>query len=122
MDLAPRRLEAWLKKVAKDRLTLACETHAGRLGALYNRVSIGDMKSRWGSCSSRGTLRFNWRLVLAPEAVLDYVAAHEVAHLLEMNHSDRFWAHVEKCRPDYAGQRKWLRVHGGALFAIKFQS
>lgn len=118
-DLAPKRLEAWLKREAKDQLTVACEAHAATLGALYNRISIGDMKSRWGSCSSRGTLRFNWRLILAPVDVLDYVAAHEVAHLLEMNHSDRFWACVARCKPDYGVQRQWLKKQGGRLFSVR---
>lgn len=119
-EMAPKRLLNWLKAEAKSRLEVACQTHAGTLGVDYSRISIGDMKSRWGSCSNRGTLRFNWRLVMAPEAVLDYVAAHEVAHLLEMNHSDRFWEHVARCDSAYQDNRRWLKRNGGTLFAVKF--
>jgi hypothetical protein len=118
-DLAPGRLLKWFKASAKEALTDASEAYADLLDVRFNRVSIGDMKSRWGSCSSRGTLRYNWRLVLAPHDVLRYVAAHEVAHLLEMNHSDRFWAHVARCEPDYQTHRRWLKRHGSDLFAVK---
>lgn len=118
-DLAPGRLLKWFKAEAKACLTDASEAYADILGVRFNRVSIGDMKSRWGSCSSRGTLRYNWRLMLAPEAVMKYVAAHEVAHLLEMNHSDRFWAHVARCEPDFQAHRRWLKRHGSDLFSVK---
>lgn len=118
-DHAARRLNNWLRAEAKTRMIAASATYAEILGARYVRVSIGDMRSRWGSCSSRGTLRFNWRLLMAPPDVLHYVAAHEVAHLLEMNHSDRFWAHVERCIPDFEVHRRWLKKHGAALFAVK---
>ena len=119
-DLAPKRLENWLRREAKTILNERAADHAGTLGVRYNRVSIGDMKSRWGSCSSRGTLRFSWRLLMAPYAVMDYVAAHEVAHLLEMNHSDRFWAHVARCVPDHKERRRWLKTEGNALFQLQF--
>ncbi|MCJ9428241.1 M48 family metallopeptidase [Kordiimonas marina] len=120
-DMAPSRLEKWLKAEARIQLNARAQYHAGALDVVFARVSIGDMRSRWGSCSSRGTLRFNWRLIMAPDAVLDYVAAHEVAHLLEMNHSDRFWAHVERCVPDYRAHRRWLRSDVGAgLMSVSF--
>lgn len=118
-DHAPRRLLVWLKAEARKRVAAASERHATALGVQFNRIGIGDMKSRWGSCSSRGTLKFNWRLVMAPAEVLDYVAAHEVAHLLEMNHSDRFWAHVERCVQGYERHRRWLKHNGQGLFAVK---
>ena len=118
-DHAPRRLQSWLKAAARERVGNASERHAAALGVQFNRIGIGDMKSRWGSCSSRSTLKFNWRLVMAPAEVLDYVAAHEVAHLLEMNHSDRFWAHVGRCVPGYEQHRRWLKQHGQGLFAVK---
>lgn len=118
-DLAAGRLNKWFRAEAKASLTEASEAYAELLGVRFNRVSIGDMKSRWGSCSSRGTLRYNWRLMLAPEAVMKYVAAHEVAHLLEMNHSDRFWGHVARCEPDFQQHRCWLKRHGSDLFAVK---
>lgn len=119
-DMAPRRLENWLRREAKLLLGERAAVHAETLDVRYNRVSIGDMKSRWGSCSSRGTLRFSWRLLMAPYAVMDYVAAHEVAHLLEMNHSDRFWAEVARCVPDHKPLRRWLKTEGNALFKLHF--
>lgn len=120
IDMAAGRLEKWFRQQAKDKLEIACRRYAEQLDVAYNRISIGDMKSRWGSCSSSGTLRFNWRLVLAPSQVLDYVAAHEVSHLLEMNHSERFWGHVAHCMPDFDIQRKWLKNEGSALFSYQF--
>ncbi len=120
VDMAPARLEKWLREQARERLNECCDIYASQLGVAYNRISIGDMKSRWGSCSSSGTLRFNWRLIMAPFEVLDYVAAHEVAHLREMNHSVRFWQHVAACRSDYNIQRKWLKNEGTKLFQIQF--
>ncbi|MBL4836384.1 MAG: M48 family metallopeptidase [Kordiimonadaceae bacterium] len=121
-DMAGKRLETWLRAQAKELLTERAALHAEKLGTKFKRVSIGDMKSRWGSCSSTGTLRFSWRLVLAPFEVLDYVAAHEVAHLLEMNHSDRFWAQVAICIPDHKARRRWLKTEGNALFKIRFNT
>lgn len=119
-DLASARLEKWLRAEAKKVLTERASFHAEKLGVNFNRISIGDMKSRWGSCSTSGTIRFSWRLILAPFEVLDYVAAHEVAHILEMNHSEAFWAHVARCIPDHKVRRKWLKTEGNALFKIRF--
>ncbi|WP_417450358.1 M48 family metallopeptidase [Kordiimonas sp.] len=120
-DLAATRLLGWLKKEARHHLTASADRHAQTLGVSYSRIGIGDMKSRWGSCSSARTLKFNWRLIMAPEDVLDYVAAHEVAHLLEMNHSPRFWAHVLTCCPEFDRQRKWLKsASGQSLMKVRF--
>jgi predicted metal-dependent hydrolase len=121
-DMAPKRLENWFRREAKKLLEERAADHAAGLGLSYNRVSIGDMKSRWGSCSSSGTLRFSWRLLMAPFDVLDYVAAHEVAHLAEMNHSDRFWAQVARRIPDHKSRRAWLRSDGSDLFRIRFSA
>lgn len=120
VDMAAIRLENWFKKQAKLVLSERASHYADKLGVSYKRISIGDMKSRWGSCSESGTLRFNWRLVMAPFEVLDYVAAHEVAHLREMNHSERFWAHVAHCVPDHKVWRRWLKKEGNNLFHISF--
>lgn len=120
-DMAVKRLEAWLRKEATLLLSERAHVHAAALGFSFNKVSIGDMKSRWGSCSSSGTLRFSWRLLMAPFEVLDYVAAHEVAHLGEMNHSDRFWALVAKCVPEHKERRAWLKNQGNALFKVRFE-
>lgn len=113
-DLAPRAL-AWLREAARADLAERAHAHAATLGARVARLSIRDTRSRWGSCSSTGALSFSWRLILAPSAVLDYVAAHEAAHLLEMNHSQRFWAHVARLRPDWRAQRAWLHRNGADL-------
>ena len=108
----------YLKKAARDDLTQAVTIHAERLGVTPARISIKDTRSRWGSCSARGNLSFSWRLILADPFVLDYVAAHEVAHLLEMNHSPAFWAQVERTYPDWKPARNWLRANGDRLHAI----
>lgn len=81
----------------------------------YQRITIRDQKTRWGSCSSNGSLNFNWRLIMAPEPVLDYVVIHELAHRREMNHSPRFWQHVAAVMPDYQVHRNWLRQYGACL-------
>ena len=84
-------------------------------GGSYERITIRDQKTRWGSCSAKGTLSFNWRLMLAPPAVLDYVVVHELCHLTHMDHSAAFWALVEQVCPDYRTHRKWLKEHGQEL-------
>lgn len=84
-------------------------------GGIYQRITIRDQKTRWGSCSARGTLSFNWRLMLAPPAVLDYVVVHELCHLTYMNHSPAFWQAVANVCPDYRTHRKWLKDHGHEL-------
>ena len=90
---------------------------AGRLGVRYGRITIRNQKTKWGSCSGKGNLNFNCLLALAPAEVLDYVVAHEICHLKEMNHSPRFWALVEGLIPDYKARRQWLKDHGSALIA-----
>ena len=121
-DQAGRRLERWLRQEAKSRLTDISQHYADKLGVNYNRLSVGDMKSRWGSCSSQGGLRYNWRLIMAPAKVLEYVAVHEVCHLLEMNHSNRFWHHVQSSMPDYETHRKWLKTSGQDLMLVKLSN
>jgi hypothetical protein len=114
-DTLAARVTRYLKKQARADLTRAVERHCATLGAEYKSISVKDTRSRWGSCTADGTLAFSWRLILAPPDVLDYVAAHECAHLLEMNHSPRFWNHVARCCPDWMRQRAWLRTHGALL-------
>ena len=123
--LVPGRPEAVQTKIigflrASARLDLSARVavHARTLDVQPNGIAIKDTRTRWGSCSSAGNLNFSWRLICAPADVLDYVAAHEVAHLLEMNHSSRFWAHVERCTPEHKAARKWLNAHGRQLHAI----
>ena len=84
-------------------------------GGTYNRITIRDQKTRWGSCSAKGTLSFNWRLMLAPPAILDYVVVHELCHLTHMDHSPAFWQAVGEVYPDYCAARKWLKDHGQEL-------
>jgi predicted metal-dependent hydrolase len=107
----PRRIIDHLKALARREFTARARALAARLGKSVTRVGVRDPKSRWGSCSSTGTLSFSWRLVFAPEAVVDYVVAHEVAHLVEMNHSPRFWRVVASLVPDSAAPRAWLKRH-----------
>ncbi|KAA5603483.1 M48 family metallopeptidase [Roseospira marina] len=112
----PRRVQDWLKARARTVLTERVAAHAARLGVTPGRITLRDTRSRWGSCAPSGALNFSWRLVMAPEWVLDYVAAHEVAHLRELNHSPAFWAHVETLVPGAREPaRAWLREHGTAL-------
>jgi len=111
-----------LKSMAREALLARCDHHAARLGHRFGRVTLRDTRSRWGSCSSRGDLMFSWRLIMAPPDVLDYVAAHEVAHLKEMNHSPAFWAVCERLCPGYEAPRGWLKAQGAALQAWRFDS
>jgi predicted metal-dependent hydrolase len=114
------RVRALLGALARERLTRAVHRHTAALGCTAARLTLRDPRSRWGSCSSKGDLMFSWRLIMAPPAVLDYVAAHEVAHLVEMNHSAAFWRVCARLRPDYAEQRDWLKRHGAGLLAWRF--
>lgn len=118
VDRIEARLLDWLRATARQDLTTRVATHATALGLSAPPISLRDTRSRWGSCSTRGRLNFSWRLVCAPPDVLDYVAAHEVAHLLEMNHSPRFWALVDKLVDHAPDSRAWLRRHGPALLSI----
>lgn len=114
------QVAAWLKLRARDALLPAVERHAAVLGRPFQAVQLRDTSSRWGSCTSRGSLNFSWRLAMAPPAILDYVAAHEVAHLAEMNHSAKFWAVVAKLMPDYERRRHWLKTEGRGLHRYRF--
>ena len=114
------RLKAWLRTLARERLVAACDLYAGGLGRSYARITLRDTRSRWGSCSAEGALMFSWRLILARPEVLRYVAAHEVAHLAEMNHSAAFWGNVQHLYGDYAAARQWLRENGAALHRYRF--
>ncbi|MBW6419002.1 M48 family metallopeptidase [Celeribacter sp. PS-C1] len=115
-------VKAFLKLEAQMRLREASDRYAALLGTDYGRITLRDPRSRWGSCTSAGNLMYSWRLVMAPVEVLDYVAAHEVAHRLEMNHSDRFWAHVARVCPDHAAHRRWLHTEGEKLHAWRFET
>ena len=114
------RVGAFVKVLARDRLAAACDRHAARLGRSYTRLTLRDTRSRWGSCAHDGALMFSWRLIMAPPPVLDYVAAHEVAHLVQMNHSPAFWAVVDRLFPRWQVQRGWLHSEGQALHGFVF--
>jgi predicted metal-dependent hydrolase len=116
LEFFSRRVGDFLKAEAKRRILARAEAMTAQLDLDFKSVRVGDPKSRWGSCNSRGTLAFSWRLVLTPDPVLTYVVAHEVAHLKEMNHSPRFWAWVKSLTPDYEKQRRWLKTNGAALY------
>ncbi|NVK34196.1 MAG: M48 family metallopeptidase [Rhodobacteraceae bacterium] len=111
----PRKVVNWLKSEAKRDLVAATQKHAPSIGKKVAGLSVRDTKSRWGSCAHNGRLSFSWRLILAPPDILDYVAAHEVAHLQEMNHSERFWRVCEKLAPQTPQARKWLKDNGARL-------
>lgn len=115
-----KRVAAFMKLRARDALADASDRYAAALGRPYNRISLRDTRSRWGSCSSAGDLMYSWRLIMAPRSVLEYVAAHEVAHLQHMDHSDRFWGVVNDLFPNHKACRKWLRDNGGALHRVRF--
>lgn len=114
------RVAAWLKVLARDRLAQASTHYAGLLGRHYTRLSLRDTRSRWGSCSAAGVLMYSWRLIMAPSSVLDYVAAHEAAHLVEMNHSEAYWAVVSRIYPAWQRERAWLHTHGQSLHRLRF--
>ncbi|MEL7471390.1 MAG: SprT family zinc-dependent metalloprotease [Pseudomonadota bacterium] len=115
------RVAAWLKLRARDRLQPAARSYARKLSKRINSISLRDTTSRWGSCSSARNLSFSWRLAMAPVEIQDYVAAHEAAHLVEMNHSPRYWSVLEGLMPDYARHRAWLKREGRALHAYRFE-
>lgn len=117
-----RHLEAWLKQQARAELSRASDRYARMLGRSYTRLTLRDTRSRWGSCSSQGALMYSWRLILAPRFVLEYVAAHEVAHLKEMNHSARFWAVVHDLYGPHDEARAWLRNEGPKLHRLRFDA
>jgi len=119
---AGARVQAWLRVLARDRLAAACDRYAAALGRPYTRLTLRDTRSRWGSCAHDGALMFSWRLIMAPPAVLDYVAAHEVAHLAEMNHSPAFWAVVERLHPGWKMRRNWLHTQGQSLHSYRFST
>ena len=114
------RIVRFLRLEAKADICEAVDKHAARLGAQPGKITIRDTRSRWGSCSSAGALMYSWRLILAPREILEYVAAHEVAHLREMNHSADFWALVHDLYGESAAARLWLREQGAELHRYRF--
>jgi len=115
LDHAPRRFLDWLRSEVRRDIAASVAKHAKMLGCTPKRLAVRDQATRWGSCSTSGTLSFSWRLIFAPPFVLDYVAAHEVAHMREMNHGPRFWRLVRDAVPGAQNARLWLKIHGAEL-------
>lgn len=111
----PRRVADFLRREAQRRLRDAVQAHAGRIDVTIRRISVRDTTSRWGSCSVSGALSFSWRLILAPHFVLDYLAAHEVAHRVHLDHSPKFWALTRSLAPATDRAEAWLKAHGAEL-------
>lgn len=115
-----RRIADYLKKLAKTDIHALVMVHSSRIGKAANSVRFKDTTSRWGSCTSKGDLSFSWRIMMAPGTVINYLVAHEVAHLIEMNHGPDFWALCTRLCPDTPTARAWLKKNGSALHAISF--
>ncbi len=119
-DKLPAKLRAYFKTMARDRMVAVSVHYAGLLGKPIGRITMRDTRSRWGSCTSQGNLMYSWRLIMAPRSVQAYVAAHEVCHLVEMNHSNAYWKLVAGIFPDYKTQRNWLKKNGAILHRYRF--
>lgn len=111
----PRRVQDFLRREATRDLAEAVQRHASALGVQARSITLRDQRTRWGSCTSAGRLNFSWRLIMAPPSVLDYLAAHEVCHLREMNHSERFWSLVYRLCPGTDEAEAWLKANGASL-------
>ncbi|MGV6839654.1 MAG: M48 family metallopeptidase [Planktomarina sp.] len=120
-DQIPARIKSHLRQMARLALVRATDDYAKALGVSVGRVAIKDTRSRWGSCSSAGNINYSWRLIMAPPEVLNYVAAHEVCHRLEMNHSAAFWAHVKRLYPNHKTAQEWLKSEGPNLHSFRFE-
>lgn len=119
-DHIGRRISTFLKKEARSDMEILARRHAAAIRKPVASITMKDTKSRWGSCSWDGNLSFSWRIVMAPPSVIDYLAAHEVAHLREMNHGPKFWALCHELCPGTEAAQKWLKLHGSQLHAIDF--
>jgi len=109
------RIATHLKKIARAGLADIASDKADQIGKTISNVSVRDTKSRWGSCSSDGSISFSWRLIFAPYCAIDYVVAHEVAHMIHMDHSKQFWELCEKLSCDYSAGKRWMKKHGNEL-------
>ena len=110
-ELIPKMLEQWYRHQARKVLRELTDYYARIMKLKVNQIAIKDQKTRWGSCSSKQNLNFNYRLVMAPQPVIEYVVIHELCHMIHMNHSKEFWKEVEKFQPEYKQYRKWLKDH-----------
>lgn len=110
-----RQLTRWYREKATESLDVKTDTFSAHLGVQPNHVEVKYFKSRWGSCSRDGTIKYNWRVIMAPHHVIDYLVVHELAHLVHHNHSPEYWKVVESCLPDYRESRRWLKEYGATL-------
>jgi predicted metal-dependent hydrolase len=113
--LQAEQLERWYRRAARAEIAPRLEAAGAALGRSHTALTIRNQRTRWGSCSAAGAMSFNWRLLLAPEAVLDYVVWHESCHLIHLDHSPRFWGLLAEHRPGYREPQRWLRANGAAL-------
>ncbi len=111
-------IEKWYRRQAASVLEDRAHQYAEEMGVTYGKIHVKDQRSLWGSCSARGNLNFNWRIIMAPSIVCDYVIIHELCHLVHMDHSPEFWKLVESIDPRYQRHRKWLKVYGEKLYII----
>jgi predicted metal-dependent hydrolase len=116
LSIGPALLEQWYKEKAKEKIIPRVKQFAKQMGVSYNKILISDLQYTWGSCTLKGNLNFNYRLIKAPHFVIKYIIIHELAHLIELNHSKRFWTIVQIQMPDYEEARTWLKEHGGRVF------
>lgn len=114
-QIALEMLENWYRKIAKDNFEKRIYVFAQLMGLKFSKVKLSSATKRWGSCSSLGNINLNWRLIMAPQEIIDYVIVHELSHLKEMNHSQKFWNEVGKVLPDYKERRNWLKNYGYRL-------
>jgi predicted metal-dependent hydrolase len=115
-----KQLHSWLVNEAEAALTRQVQVRSSQMGVKPASMAVRNQRARWGSCSTRGTLSFNWRLIMAPPDVLDYVVVHELAHMTEHNHSKAFWSLVEKYCPDFQAHRNWLKQNHAAMWPDLF--
>ena len=111
-----RRIKDFIKKKAKDEFYKRSKKYAKKLGEEINDITIKDTKSRWGSCSTRGCINYNWRIAMAPADVIEYLVCHEVSHLKHPDHSAAFWQTVRFLCPNYEQSRHWLKIRGKTLY------
>jgi predicted metal-dependent hydrolase len=114
-DSVRASLEGWYKRLALSKLTEKTHRYAAFIGLEVGQVTVRDFKARWGSCYLSGDIAYNWRIIMAPQKVIDYVVVHELCHLLEHNHSSKYWKHVEAVARDYKECREWLKLYGSSL-------
>jgi len=115
-----KHVKAYLFELSRQRFFSKTKYYCELIGKNFSRINIKDPKTRWGSCNSKGNLMYSWRLILAPKSVLEYLVVHEVSHLVEMNHSTKFWQHVEKLMPNFRESQLWLKKNGQKLHSYQF--